>query len=655
MPARLSPLPEIAIDKALFDLSSEASFKLGQLDGMGRKLPNTELFLSIFVRQEALLSSQIEGTQCTLEEVLNFPIQPQKENEEVKTVINYVEAMQVGLAKLRELPLSKRLLCEIHAVLLKGARGERKTPGQVRKSQNWIGGPSPADAHFVPPPVDEMENAFTDLEKFLHVITGINPLIQIAIAHAQFETIHPFQDGNGRLGRLLITLFLCERQLLAQPLLYLSHFLKGNQLEYYKRLDAIREDGDWEGWIKFFLEGVIKVSNQAIRNAEALTALTAAHKQSLVSANASSLSLKLLDYLCKQPTVTIGMVEAELDCAYATAKTTIKELEDLDLLKETTGFKRNKRYEYAPYMDFWRKAQDDFSSITPSLISRERMLKAIDQLRQQQASASISILAGEEQWNVKVDEVEICKIDQWVYEKLMEPMRNYQKEPKEKKHLLEKQFLNDLADLLERVLKFGPDPEFDPEKQYEIRAVGKAAIAKVTRDGEMLKFEFLGGDAPGMMSSAREFPIPWQFEFLSDEGKHKQTKIAKVIQCGMSNGVLWMSVLPTKSIDEAVQPQVEKSVDERLATHYVIIDGTSGPVKLRPLTFYHNIFEMAYSVRGLPSWHASEDKIQSMKEALDRLNTLGRFEIFAYPDELDRFLEAVPEELKKQAKEMVGI
>lgn len=655
IPAPLAPIPQIALDQALLDLSTEASLKLGRLDGIGRSLPNPELFLSIFVRQEAVLSSQIEGTQCTLDDVLNFPVEPHKGDEDVKEVINYVEAMQLGLESLQKLPLSRRLLCDIHAVLLKGVRGERKTPGEVRRSQNWIGGTSPADAHFVPPPPAEMATAFSDLEKFLHVKTGVNPIIQIAIAHAQFESIHPFQDGNGRLGRLLITLFLCERQILTQPLLYLSHFLKGNQLEYYQRLDAIRAEGDWEGWIKFFLEGVIKVSNQSIKNAEGLLALTTEHKQLLINSNASSQSLRLIDYLCKQPTVTVNMVESELGCVYATAKSTINELEKLQLLTETTGFKRNKKYEYTPYLAFWREAQDDFSSIDPAVISRERFIKAIDLLRQNHGPVSLSMQAGDTQWTVKVDEIEICKLDPWVYERLMAPMQNYQKEPDERKRTLEKQFVLDLADVLEQILTSGSEPEFDPQQVYEIHAIGKNATAKVVTDNDQLRFEFLGGDALGFMRGAKEFPIPWQFEFLSDEGSRKILKIAKVTEFGMSDGVLWMNVLPTTPEPPAVKLQVKTPEAKKLADYYLVIDGTEGSTKLRPLTFYHSIIEKAYSIPNLPPWHGTNDKVQSMKEALDRLRTLGRFDIFAFPDELSTFVAAAPEELKAQAKEMAGL
>ncbi|CAN5190851.1 hypothetical protein BH11CYA1_BH11CYA1_47920 [soil metagenome] len=656
LPNPLSPLPEIVIDKEILELVSDASIRLGRLDGIGRSLPNPELFISIFVRQEALLSSQIEGTQCTLDDILDFPIEPQQEDEDVKEVINYIEAMKYGLARLSLLPLSRRLLCEIHEILLRDSRGKEKTPGQVRKSQNWIKGTSPADAHYVPPPVFEMEECLADFEKFLHVKKNINPLIQVAIAHGQFESIHPFLDGNGRLGRLLITLFLCERQMLSQPLLYLSHFLKGNQFEYYRRLDAIRQDGDWEGWIKFFLNGVIRVSDQAIKNAENLISLSAAHHQQLRDKKSSNSALQLLEFLYEQPKISVAMVEKQLGCVYATAKSAIKELEDLGLLKETTGFKRNKRYEYAPYLAFWREAEDDFSDIDPENLSQERFAKAIESLRSKKAVVSISIEAPQEQWTVIVDKVEICRLDQWTYDKVMSPMKNYPAASVEEKRAMETEFLVVLADELEKISQQGAEPEFDRSKLYEIRAMGKVAVGHVYYEADVLRFDFVGGDAPGLMSDAKEIPIPWEFWFVSEDGKRTQKKVAKVTQFGMSEGAFWMKAVPTSQMpSNVVERPVEKKARTEIATHYLVIDGTEGRVKLRPLMFYHNIFEKAYDVPGLKPWSASGDKVQSMKEAVERLNTKGRFEIFAYPDEREDYVNAAPDELKQQAKEMAGL
>jgi Fic family protein len=372
VPARLIPIPQLAWDEELGNLLADAGVGVGRLDGLTRGLPNPDLFISIFVRQEAVLSAQIEGTQCTLEDVLNFPVPSDKKTKEkekeVQTVINYVEAMNYGLQRLNDadgLPLSMRLLREIHRVLMDGVRGQNRDPGEVRRTQNWIGpaGSTIMTASYVPPPVPEMHEALTDLERFLHVRTGIPPLVQVALAHAQFETIHPFLDGNGRLGRLLIALFLCERKLLKRPLLYLSHYLKSNQYEYYNRLTAVREDGNWEEWLKFFLRGVRIVSDQAIRNAELLLELREEHRRQISRTISSIQAMTLLDYLCDQPIVTVQMVSHHLECSYITAQRLIEDFEKGELLKEVTGQKRNKRYEYEPYLRFWKGAQDDYGSI----------------------------------------------------------------------------------------------------------------------------------------------------------------------------------------------------------------------------------------------------------------------------------------------------
>lgn len=655
IPAPLFPLPKIELDAEILELVSEASIRLGLLDGIGRSLPNPKLFISIFVKQEALLSSQIEGTQCTLDDILNFPIEPPKDDEDVKEVINYIEAMEYGLERLPLLPLSRRLLCEIHEVLLRNTRGREKTPGVVRRSQNWIRGTSPADAHYVPPPVFEMDTCLADFEKFLHVKKNIIPLIQVAIAHAQFESIHPFLDGNGRLGRLLITLFLCERRLLSQPLLYLSHFLKGNQSEYYRRLDAIRQDGDWEGWIKFFLNGVVRVSGQAIKNAESLLAMSTSHNKLLRDSDCSNAAYQLLEYLYEQPKITVAAVQEHLGCVYATANTAVKELEKLGLLTEVTGFRRNKKYEYAPYLAFWREAEQDFSDIDPENLSQEKFAKAVAALRDKTAAVSISIQAPDEQWTVIVDEIEICKLDSWTYDKVMVPLQNYQKVSADEKKAMLAVFMDVLADELERISQEGAEPEFDPNVVYEIRAMGKTAYGHISYEADQLRFDFVGGNAPDMMAEASRVPIPWGFEFTSKEDNRVQKKIAKVTGFGMANNAFYMTAVPTGKAPNWVNPEplIEKA--DGLATTYLIIDGTEGRVKLRPLTFYHSILEMAYHVSGLEPWSGSNDKDASMKVALERLNTKGRFEIFAFPDELEEFVKAAPDELKEQAREMAGI
>lgn len=546
-PALLGSLLNLKVDLELLGLLGDASLRLGRLDGIGRLLVNPDLFLSIFVRQEALLSSQIEGTQCTLDEVLNFSVEPEKANENVKDVINYIEAMNHGLRRLRArdgLPLSVRLLCEIHEILMEGARGQEKTPGRIRTSQNWVGGSSLATATYVPPPVSEMKIALTDLEKFLHEARGISPLIQIAIAHAQFETIHPFLDGNGRLGRLLITLFLCEKGLLRQPLLYLSHYLKGNQFEYYKRLTAIREDGDWEGWLKFFLVGVIRVGDQAISNAEALISLHENHHQALVDSHVPPLGFRLLDYLCEQPTVTVKMVEQKLNCSYMTAQRLIAEFEKLELLVESTGHKRNKRYEYSPYLALWSEIQDDFGSIDAGVIEKEKFDKAINNLRQHLAALELEASIEWEGWKIIVDKVEICVISQATYETLTQPLKGYRNASEKQQRFLNERLRTDTADLLHRILEKKTVQEFDRYTEYELQAIGKTALVNVFQQGNDLKFRFLDGDTAGFMQDASAIKVPWQITLTSDGGNRVQTKTVSVAGYGIDSDGAWMLVSP---------------------------------------------------------------------------------------------------------------
>jgi Fic family protein len=355
IPASLPPQPPIAMDAGLTRLLSEADHALGRLDGVTSILPNPDLFVSMYVRHEAVLSSQIEGTQSTLEDVLQFEIDAkgQEHPKDVEEVVNYIRSMNHGLKRLETLPLSLRLIREIHAKLLQGVRGANRTPGEFRRSQNWIGPANCtlATATFVPPPVHEMQAALDNLEKFLHNETAYPALIQCGLAHAQFETIHPFLDGNGRVGRLLITFLLCQRGILEYPLLYLSHYLKFHRSEYYDRLMAIRNDGNWEGWLKFFLKGVGEVSRSATETARKILELRQKH-QTLIrdkAANQANATL-LLDYLFQQPIVNVRLVEEHVKCAFVTADKLLKKFADLGIVKEVTGGQRNRRYEYAPYL-----------------------------------------------------------------------------------------------------------------------------------------------------------------------------------------------------------------------------------------------------------------------------------------------------------------
>ena len=365
IPAPLPPDPAIKIDAELSRALSEADRTLGRLDGVATVLPNPDLFVSMYVRQEAVLSSQIEGTQSTLEDVLQFEIDSKGREfpKDIQEVVNYVRAMNYGLERLKSLPLSLRLIREIHGKLLEGVCGSNRTPGEFRTGQNWIGpaGCMIADATFVPPPVHEMHAALDNTEKFLHD-HSFPLLIQCGLAHAQFETIHPFLDGNGRVGRLLITFLLCQKQALGRPLLYLSQYLKKHRAEYYDRLMAIRSDGDWEGWLKFFVRGVYEVSQEATETARKILGLREQHRRVLSEMlareklAATPYDLLFLEYLFEQPIVTVRMVEEHLSCAFVTADKVVKRFVKLGLLDEMTGFQRNRRFRYAPYLALFEAA-----------------------------------------------------------------------------------------------------------------------------------------------------------------------------------------------------------------------------------------------------------------------------------------------------------
>jgi Fic family protein len=337
----------------MINLLSRADRALGRLDGVTSILPNPDLFVAMFVRQEAVLSSQIEGTQSTLEDVLQFEADAGPDlPKDVGEVVNYVGAMNHGLERLKELPLCLRLIREIHERLLRGVRGGEKPSGEFRSSQNWIGpaGCTLATASFVPPPVHVMKQSLADLEGFLHDAESFPALIHCALAHAQFETIHPFIDGNGRVGRLLVTFLLCQREILHRPLLYLSSYLKARRAEYYDRLTAIRVSGDWEGWVKFFLQGVFEVSQAATATARKILELRERHRQ-LVKQQG------LLDYLFEQPLISINMVQEHLRCGFPTASKYVELFEEAGILRETTGYQRNRRFRYEPYLSLFESSE----------------------------------------------------------------------------------------------------------------------------------------------------------------------------------------------------------------------------------------------------------------------------------------------------------
>lgn len=360
LPAALPPEPGIVTDTELVRLLSDADRCLGRLDGVMSVLPNPDRFVAMYVRQEAVLSSQIEGTQSTLEDVLQFEIDAAGDEhpQDVQEVVNYIGAMNHGLDRIRDdrFPLSLRLIREIHERLLTDGRGGHRTPGEFRTSQNWIGPPGCTlqTASFVPPPVPEMRAALGDLESFLHDRVSFPVLVHAGLAHAQFETIHPFLDGNGRVGRLLITFLLCERDILQQPLLYLSHYLKAHRAEYYDRLTAIRSDGNWEGWLKFFLRGVAEVSRSATETARKILALRETHRQVVLERpRIGPLGQRFLDYLYEQPIVTVRSMEAHLGCAYATANKVVEQFVEIGIVSETTGWRRNRRFRYDDYLSLF--------------------------------------------------------------------------------------------------------------------------------------------------------------------------------------------------------------------------------------------------------------------------------------------------------------
>jgi Fic family protein len=361
LPEPLPPAPDIDYDGELRTLLSNADRDLARLDAIATLLPNPDLFVAMYVKHEAVLSSQIEGTQSTLEDVLAFEADAAHNDapKDVEEVVNYVRAMNHGLKRLGEgFPLSLRLLREIHGELMHGVygvHGGEKSPGEFRNTQNWIGGKGStlATAAFVPPPPHALMETLGTLEKFLHDgKTTVPLLIRCGLAHAQFETIHPFLDGNGRVGRLLITLMLCEEQALSRPLLYLSVFLKAHRAEYYDRLTAIRTQGHWEPWLKFFLRGMSQTARAATRTAHDIVALRESHR-SAIGTNAKA--LKLLDHLYKQPLVSAKRVAAALGCSTPTALKLLDDFETRGWLKETTGLERHRLYRYQPYMDLFHR------------------------------------------------------------------------------------------------------------------------------------------------------------------------------------------------------------------------------------------------------------------------------------------------------------
>lgn len=358
VPKPLPPKPALRQDAELASLLSAADHRLGRLDGVAATLPNPDLFVAMFVHKEAVLSSQIEGTQASLDDVLEFEagVSSAGMPGDVAEAINYVAAMNHGLELLKKLPVSLRLLRQIHERLLRGVRGSDKEPGEFRRSQNWVGpmGTSLTEAMYVPPAVDDMKRAMGELEKFLHDRRPLPPLIKCGLVHSQFETIHPFLDGNGRMGRLLITFLLCKEGILERPLLYLSYYFKRNRIEYYDKLQAVRDKGDWENWMKFFLRGVIEVSSESAVTVRNILDLRTEHHELLQSRLRTSNALRLLDRLYYSPVISVGDVASFLDITFNGANQMVGKFCDMGLLREITGAARGRRYAYDPYISLVR-------------------------------------------------------------------------------------------------------------------------------------------------------------------------------------------------------------------------------------------------------------------------------------------------------------
>ena len=361
IPHALPPAdPPIGIDAALSERLRAAEQALVRLELAGEMVPSLDWFIYAFVRKEAVLSSQIEGTQATLIDLLTFeaqgePASSARRNADVEEVCNYLEALGYARAQLADpkgLPLSMRLLNETHERLMRGVRGAEKLPGEVRRSQNWIGGSRPGNAAYVPPPPHALGELLGAFEKYLHTDDTFPPLVRAGLLHVQFETIHPYLDGNGRIGRLLVTLLLEHWKLLTKPLLYLSLFFKRHREDYYRRLDAVRVDGDWEGWLDFFLDGVATIADEAVSSARELFSLVAADRARVLGHDGMSIvALRLFELLPRHPVVTVASVMKLVETTKPTAGRAVELLAGAGVLVETTGKKRDRSFVYRGYLD----------------------------------------------------------------------------------------------------------------------------------------------------------------------------------------------------------------------------------------------------------------------------------------------------------------
>lgn len=356
-PSPLPPNPELNINSDIVKKLVEANRDLVRLDTAAKLIPNVELFISMYVRKEALISSQIEGTQCTLDDVLD-PEVDGNTNLDVTDVINYVRACTYAISRLEKLPLCNRLLREIHQELLAGGRGQEKNPGEFRKSQNWIGAANCTlnEARYIPPNVEDMNVALTDLERYMNEGDDYDPLIRIALIHYQFETIHPFLDGNGRVGRLMILLYLMEQGYISKPIIYISYFLKKNQIEYYDRISEVRRSGNYEQWVGFFLEAVSAAAKDSLATVEKLSTL---HENNVcrlpITTRKNDNVRRVFDYIEQYPIIEIKRTADALGVSYNTVSSAVDKLVQTGILKETTNASRNRVFSYEEYLNILRK------------------------------------------------------------------------------------------------------------------------------------------------------------------------------------------------------------------------------------------------------------------------------------------------------------
>jgi len=362
IPSPLPPEPPLRMDDEMISLISKAERSLGRLDGSIQTLPDANLFIFMYIRKEAVHSSQIEGTQSSLDDLLEAEAKvfSGKHPSDVGEVINYINALNYGIGQLEKLPVSMRLLCEIHKRLLKNVRGAERQPGEIRRTQNWIGpaGSSLSEAVFVPPPPHEVQNSLSDLERFIHSnIPNMPDLIKIGLAHAQFETIHPFLDGNGRVGRLLITLLLYDWKFLQKPVLYLSYYFKKYRQQYYDLLQSIRDNGDWEGWIKFFLTAITETAQAATETARLIVELREKDRATIIEnfGRSTASGLKVLESLYKTPIININNIAKLTGLSFTSASELLSRFINHNILSEYTGRRRNRLFRYESYISIFKE------------------------------------------------------------------------------------------------------------------------------------------------------------------------------------------------------------------------------------------------------------------------------------------------------------